>query len=598
MLRSTPRSVLIGLALTLLGASCLLDRSTGDLEPGGSGAGGEGGTSLGECATSDQCEASPTLCQIPACVDGVCTYANKSAGSPCENGGACDEEGLCKAVAGQLCDTDSACYTASCVDGVCCDTACDGLCSSCAVAGLEGTCSPEPSGTVSGDCPSSTCDGLGACVAGELSWGVTFGGYLSYAEGYAIAPDTLGNSYLLTEVEWDVDFGANVLATGGSRDIALVKLDPNGAPSWAFHMPSTLDAYAYDVAVTSDGGAVAGGFFYGELETKLAPLVSDGDADGWVVRFGPDASDAPAFAKKIGGSGHARVFTVAASPEGDDVLAGGAFTTTVDFGGGTTVDSLGGFDAFAVRLGGSGNVVWQQTFRGTGSSGVAEILFDGDDAIAVGGFTETVTLDQPRTATDGDIFLARLDASGTPQSSLTLGSEGNQEVTAAARTPDGGLVLVGYYDTGFVVDTQTLPFEGVTSFDDDVFVIRLDADGQLVWARSFNGSSALRAWDVAVDAAGNVVVAGSFQGTATIAGEQHTAFNLGYTDAYLAKLAPDGSTHWVRVYGETWDDALFGVGVDAAGHAYAAGAFEDAVTLGTSLSAEGYVDVFAVNLGP
>ncbi len=594
-----PTSILCGLTLTLLGASCLLDRSVGDLEPAGAGGDGQGGEGFQGCVTSDQCEASATLCQVPACVEGECTFDNKSAGSSCENGGVCDEEGFCKSSLGQLCDGPEACYAASCVDGVCCDTPCDELCASCVVPGLEGTCSPETSGTVTGECPSSWCDGLGSCVAGEHSWGATFGGFASYAEGFAIAAAGQGTSYLLAEVEWDVDFGSTMLATGGSRDVALVKLDAAGAPTWTFHMPSTIDAFAYDVATTNDAGAVGGGFFYGELETKLVPLVSDGGGDGWVVRFGPNASDPPAFAKRIGGTGEARVFTVAAPPVGDDVLAAGVFSLTVDFGEGTTVDSLGGFDAFVVRLGGSGNVVWQQTFRGTGASGVAEILFDGEDTVAVGSFTETVTFDQPQTATGSDIYVARLDALGTPQSSFTLGSAGNQEVTAASLMPDGGMVLVGFYDTGFDIDTQSLPFMGVTSLDDDVFVIRLDATGGLKWARSFNGAGALRAWDLAVDAAGNISIVGSFEGDATIAGESHSVFNAGYSDGYVVKLAPDGSTHWVRVYGQWWNDALFGVDVDGDGHAYVAGSFDDAVVLdATTVPAEGYVDAFVVNLGP
>lgn len=594
-----PTSILCALALALLGASCLLDRSTGELEPGGTGGEGQGGTGFEGCVTSDQCPPAATLCQVPACVAGACTFDNKSPGSACENDGVCDEEGFCKAAIGQLCDGPDVCYAASCVDGLCCDTACDGICSSCLVAGLEGTCSPEPSGTVSGDCPSSSCDGLGACVTGDLSWGVTFGGSASYAEGFAIAADGQGNSYLLAEIQGNVDFGATMIDTAGSGDVALAKLDPSGAPTWTFHLPSTGGAVAYDVATTSDGGAVAGGLFYGELDTKVFPLESDGGGDGWVVRFGPNASDAPTFVKKIGGNGEARVFTVASSMAGDDVLAGGAFTATVDFGGGATVDSLGGFDAFVVRLGASGNLVWHQTFRGAGASGVAEVFFDGEDTIAVGSFTQTITLDVPQTATDSDIYVARLDASGTPQSSFTLGSAGNQEVTAAATMPDGGMVLAGFYDTGFDIDTQSLPFMGFTSFDDDVFVVRLDATGALMWARSFNGESALRAWDLAVDEAGNIVIAGSFQGDATIAGQNHSAFNAGYSDAYVAKLAPDGSTHWVRVYGQWWHDAFFGVDVDASGKAYAAGSFEDAVVLdGTTASAEGLVDAFVVNLGP
>ena len=170
---------------------------------------------------------------------------------------------------------------------------------------------------------------------------------------------------------------------------------------------------------------------------------------------------------------------------------------------------------------------------------------------------------------------------------------------ASAVSPPPGLRLPGR--TTFV----EAPFwalggrENDSSLDDDVFVIRLDATGGLMWARSFNGAGALRAWDLAVDAAGNISIVGSFEGDATIAGESHSVFNAGYSDGYVVKLAPDGSTHWVRVYGQWWNDALFGVDVDGDGHAYVAGSFDDAVVLdATTVPAEGYVDAFVVNLGP
>ncbi|MGZ3451198.1 MAG: Kelch repeat-containing protein [Polyangiales bacterium] len=69
------------------------------------------------------------------------------------------------------CTSGSQCQTGFCVDGICCDTACDAPCHSCALAGSPGICSLEPYGTdrknacgVSGACV-ATCDGKGGCTA-------------------------------------------------------------------------------------------------------------------------------------------------------------------------------------------------------------------------------------------------------------------------------------------------------------------------------------------------------------------------------------------------------------------------------------------------
>ncbi len=57
------------------------------------------------------------------------------------------------------CSTNSQCATGFCVNGVCCDTACNGGCGACNLTGKVGTCSPVANGT--------TCSDSNACTTGE-----------------------------------------------------------------------------------------------------------------------------------------------------------------------------------------------------------------------------------------------------------------------------------------------------------------------------------------------------------------------------------------------------------------------------------------------
>ncbi len=76
---------------------------------------------------------------------------------------------------GDVCGSGDACDTGLCVDGVCCESACDGPCVACDVAGQLGTCSllPRASASRHGACTvnpltpcqnDGTCDGRGACA--------------------------------------------------------------------------------------------------------------------------------------------------------------------------------------------------------------------------------------------------------------------------------------------------------------------------------------------------------------------------------------------------------------------------------------------------
>jgi hypothetical protein len=76
--------------------------------------------------------------------------------------------------AGSPCTSPGQCQSYLCIDGVCCQTDCQGPCRSCNLAGSAGTCAPLPTGTTCGTqtCTGTTqaspgsCDGVGNCQPG------------------------------------------------------------------------------------------------------------------------------------------------------------------------------------------------------------------------------------------------------------------------------------------------------------------------------------------------------------------------------------------------------------------------------------------------
>src|SRR5438552_2118394 len=127
------------------------------------------------CTTTDTCDGSGN------CVGSgnPCPLSGQSVDcSQClEATDACGTlgEGLpCGEANGQTCAGASQCTSTHCVDGVCCDMACDGTCEACSAVktgGTDGTCAPIPEGMdPDGECPDQgpcgldgSCDGSGAC---------------------------------------------------------------------------------------------------------------------------------------------------------------------------------------------------------------------------------------------------------------------------------------------------------------------------------------------------------------------------------------------------------------------------------------------------
>ncbi len=142
----------------------------------------------------------------------------------------------------------------------------------------------------------------------------------------------------------------------------------------------------------------------------------------------------------------------------------------------------------------------------------------------------------------------------------------NNEVgTSVTFDANGNVYTVGYFDGTTDFDPST----GTTSFTstmwDDVFVTKLDASGNLVWAKQFAGNNDDYGQSIAVDASGNVYVTGFFNGTVDF--DPGTGVSnlttLGNNDIFVVKLTPTGALSWVKQIGGTLKDESYTLKIDA-----------------------------------
>ena len=132
-----------------------------------------------ECNGSGSCLPNNATCDPYVCADG------SSCATMCTSDAGCTADHWCDTptstclpdrAQGALCTKGAQCPGGHCVDGVCCNTACNGICQACAAAlkesqSLDGTCGPAGSGTDprdhcadAGGCGfDGFCDGAGAC---------------------------------------------------------------------------------------------------------------------------------------------------------------------------------------------------------------------------------------------------------------------------------------------------------------------------------------------------------------------------------------------------------------------------------------------------
>ena len=134
----------------------------------------------------------------------------------------------------------------------------------------------------------------------------------------------------------------------------------------------------------------------------------------------------------------------------------------------------------------------------------------------------------------------------------------------------------------------------------NVYVAKLDASGNYVWARQFDVNYL---WVFTGDASGNTYVTGDFGGTVDFDPGAGTAnlTSVGGVDAYVAKLDASGNYVWARRFGGSSDDVVRGVAVDTSGSTYLTGYFDGTVDFdpgaGTAnLTSAGSADAYVVKL--
>ncbi len=126
-------------------------------------------------------------------------------------------------------------------------------------------------------------------------------------------------------------------------------------------------------------------------------------------------------------------------------------------------------------------------------------------------------------------------------------------------------------------------------------VLGAQTDPQWLWATRAGGSGADEASRIAVDSAGNSYVAGYFSGTADFGGISLTS--AGATDIFVAKLDPDGNWLWAKRAGGTMADDAYGVCTDNEANVYITGYIKSTALFGTiSLTSSGAEDIFVAKL--
>ncbi len=289
---------------------------------------------------------------------------------------------------------------------------------------------------------------------------------------------------------------------------AILRLLPESETSipgstWARTYAGAGREEAKAVEPTRDGGFIVAG--------QTDSFGADG-FDLWVMKL--DGDGTALWQKTLGGAGDDGASAVKETSDGGYILAG----NTSSFG-------AGGSDAWVVNLGTAGDVLWQKAYGGSGDDSALEILTLGTAKCGQGGY---VVLGETRLGLEEkDAWLMKLDAEGGVLWKMTYPMAGMESLVSLAKGKGYGYFLSGKTD-------HAAP--GYSDF----LVLRLDDDGEVLWAKTFN----LELWSTGIEGEARLCVAED-GGPALVGTSGQVGLN---TFAWMVKLNALGEVEWQRMY--------------------------------------------------
>ncbi|MFH1321538.1 MAG: T9SS type A sorting domain-containing protein [Bacteroidota bacterium] len=294
----------------------------------------------------------------------------------------------------------------------------------------------------------------------------------------------------------------------GKFDMYLVKTDGTGNIMWAKTYGDYWWDWGYSVQQTTDGGYIVGGTAY------LGP----GGYEACLIKT--DANGNILWTKTYGGATYDYGYSVLQTFDGGYAIAG----KTDSYGAGS-------YDFYIIRTDPSGNMLWTRTFGRFLDEGWYDDLFSiqqtADSGFVMVGSTESYA---PFGPGGMDVYMIKTDSEGNLLWSKIFGGTDEDYANSVKQTSDNGYIIAGYtwsFGAGWY----------------DVYLIRTDAGGDTLWTRTYGNAEWDKGHSVLQTTDGGFIVAGSTG-----------SFGAGNDDVYLIKTDANGDTVWTKTYGGAEDD--------------------------------------------
>lgn len=421
-------------------------------------------------------------------------------------------------------------------------------------------------------------------------------------EGTSIAYDIEGN-ILITGffTSPSIEFGSKTLENAGASgtvndgDLFVTKYDISGKFLWARSAGGSNNDRGYGIATDKSGNIYVTGYFMSPTITFGSVTLTNNQAansDLFIVKYDPNGT--VLWARSGISNGTDVAYAIAVDELGNILVTGSYSPPSITFGKTTLSSTSQGKETFVVKYSPDGVALWAKSSKGalsdiTGRS----ITSDLNGNVYVTGTYKSSTFtafDTVRLKNRGeeDIFVVKYSPEGQVLWARADGGSGRDLAKGIDVDINGNVYITGFF-TGVSTRFGSVTLKGEIS---DIFIVKYNNNGEVLWARSATGAGQEEAKGIAVDANGNAFITGYYWDV-PVTFDKITLTNNGGLDLFVTKYDPNGSVLWSTSAGGNTKEVGNAIAVDDFNGVYVTGTFgSSTVAFGsTVLSNSGNEDV-------
>nr|WP_299385936.1 hypothetical protein [Allomuricauda sp.] len=376
---------------------------------------------------------------------------------------------------------------------------------------------------------------------GTLDWVKSYGGSGEDTAQSVIQTTDGGYAILGFTNSFDGDL---VGKTTNVNDYWLLKLDEEGNLRWSKTYGGSKDDRGQSVIQTTDGGYAIVGY---AMSDDGDGSNNEGFHDNWILRL--DNAGNILWEKSFGFSGHDHSYDVVETSDGGFFFSG--FLDVTSSGGagnegkGNYLTRHGVGEFWGTKLDANGNLQWRRYFGGTNNDRSYGVVQADDGGFVMAGASESDDFDVTDPKGSYDFWVVKVAGNGEMQWQKSFGGTGIDKGYDIAKTLDGGYVVTG---NTFSTDADISENKG----ESDLWLIKLDQNGNLLWEKTFGGLEFDAGHGVNVTSEGGLVLAGNSKST-----DGDTNENGGENDLWIIKTNAEGNIEYQQTFGGSGIDFGF-----------------------------------------